>query len=87
MLLPYAGDPYVVAGAPVVFIQEGRPESVQALIDGLAIVKDPQMAERMVNSGNDELRAAASAWVRANGYTIETKPASPGSRGIQWGEK
>jgi hypothetical protein len=87
LLVPYAGDPYVVAGAPVVFIQEGRPESVQALIDGLAIVKDPELAERMVNSGNDELRAAASAWARANGYTIETKPASPGSPGIQWGEK
>ncbi|MBE0611223.1 MAG: hypothetical protein IH609_17710 [Dehalococcoidia bacterium] len=87
LLVPYAADPYVVAGAPVVFIQEGRPESVQAMIDGLAIVKDPEMAERMVNSGNDELRAAASAWARANGYTIETKPASPGSPGIQWGEK
>jgi len=84
LLLPYAGDPYVVAGAPVVFIQEGRPESVQALIDGLAIVKDPELAERMVNSGNDELRAAAVAWARANGYTIETKPGNPG---IQWGEK
>ncbi len=33
---------------------------------------------------NDELRAAAVAWARANGYTIETKPGNPG---IQWGEK
>ena len=87
LLLPYAADPYVVAGAPVVFIQEGRPESVQALIDGLAITADPELAERMVNSGNDELEAAAVAWARANGYAIERKPGSPGSPGIQWGEK
>lgn len=83
LIAPYPADPYVVIGAPVYFIRQGKDESVQALIDGLEISGDVRAAEILLNSGKDELRKGAVAWARQNGYTIEE---SPGSSGVEWGK-
>jgi hypothetical protein len=49
---------------------------------------DVHIAENFMNSGNDDLKNAAQAWGKANGYEFVKKPVDPndGKRAVNWGK-
>jgi HEAT repeat protein len=67
------------------FICRGESGSVAILIETLDIYGDSQMAEYFLNSGNWQLKAAATYWAKKKGFEI--LPDNIGFGGRSWGSK
>jgi HEAT repeat protein len=74
----------IIAGADNFFIRHGEPGSEDALIDALDKSGDQYMAADFLNSGNEKLHDAASAWASRNNYEVTYTPSSGSA---SWGGK
>ena len=78
-----------IAGASRFFVRRGEPGSEDALIEALDKAGDTPMARDFLNSGNQRLRDAATAWAEKNGYQVTTmyEPSAEKRAGSDWGSK
>jgi HEAT repeat protein len=75
-----------VAGAHVFFIQRGEPGTEDVLIEALNDFGDQFMAADYLNSGNQKLSDAASAWASRNNFEVRSMHLS-GDKSVGWGSK
>ncbi|HXN46192.1 MAG TPA: HEAT repeat domain-containing protein [Bryobacteraceae bacterium] len=76
----------VIAGAFPFFIKRGEPASEDALIQALDKFGSEETVEAFLNCGNPALKAAATRWAQARGYSI-TKIATEfqTASNVRWG--
>lgn len=74
----------IIAAAHDYYIRRGDPGTENDLIDALNKYGDSDMAEDMLNSGNEKLRDAANNWASAHNYEINYLP---GGKATSWGGK
>jgi hypothetical protein len=82
------GDPRKTTNALNTIICVGKTDAVPQLVQILNGSTDVHIAENFMNSGNDDLKNAAQAWGKANGYEFVKKPVDPndGKRAVNWGK-
>lgn len=71
-----------IENALYAFIGIGKGEIIPVLIEKLDRHGNKIMAEAYLNCGHPELRSAAEAWARRNGYVINS---GSGSHPVSWG--